>query len=89
MATFFVYDITWDLEVDGDFVKGDDLPRTAVVWLPEYVAGDVPEDDADAVLDKLSDDFGFCVKDYKRMITVEAIDDEDTSNHPCRARAQR
>lgn len=85
MATFFVWDITWDREVDGKIDEQTDLPYYAVVWLPEYVAGRVPEDDVGAVLDKLSDDFGFAVKDYRTMMTVEFEDQEDTSNHPCRA----
>lgn len=88
MATFFVYDIKWDMEVDGEVVVDLDLPTYAVVWLPGYEACSVPEDDVEAVLDKLSSDFGYCILDYGFMMTVEAEDQEDTSNHPCRARAQ-
>lgn len=90
MATFLVYDIKWDLEQDGVRLASPaletSLPRYAVVWLPEWEACECPEDDVEAVLDKLSNDHGFCVKDYGKMITIEAIDAEDTSDHPCMAR---
>ena len=85
MATFFVWNINWDDQVDGKTVDTSSLPKYSVVWLPGYEAGNVPEDDVEAVLDKLSNDYGFCILDYGFAMTVEAVDDEDTSNHPCRA----
>lgn len=87
MATFFVYDITWD--IPADVIPLEDMPTYTCVWLPGYNTNKTAvEDDADAVLDKLADDFGFEVKDYGMMMTVEAVDQEDTSNHPCRAHPQ-
>ena len=84
MATFFVYGIQWDPNVDGKVVDISDLPTYALVWLPEYVAGGDPVDDAEAVLDKLTDDF-HGILDYQTIVTIEH-EDGDTSNHPCRAR---
>lgn len=84
MATFLIQGIVWDREVDGKTVK-DDLPRYAIVWLPGYEACDVPEDDVQAVMDKLTDDFGFCILNYTRIITLEAVD-QDEHEHPyCKA----
>lgn len=85
MATFFAYGIQWDPNVDGKAVDISHLPTYAVVWLPEYVAGRATEDDVEAVLNKLTDDFGFCILDYGVIMTIEH-EDGDTTNHPCRAK---
>jgi len=60
MARFIAYDIAWDLEADDP-----DQPDHVLVWLPGYVSNPVPADDVEAVTDKLSDDFGFCIKSLK------------------------
>lgn len=92
MATFLVHKIKWDLSVvelltpncPGRTVAAE-LPSFTIVWLPEFVACEDPNDNTEAVLDKVADDFGFCVLDCE-IFTIEAEDAEDTSNHPCRAR---
>ena len=70
MARILAYDIVWDKKVDDQEDEyPDDLPHYVIVCLPGFDVGEII--DPDAVTDKLSDDWGFCVSSLQVMVVDE------------------
>ena len=59
MARYCCGDIEWDLEVDGETVTDANLPSTVDVDIDDEGLDEL--DTVDAVIEALSDKYGYCV----------------------------